>query len=146
MQGTPQAEPETIAAAGAVVVDGARRVLLVLRRRPPAQGEWSLPGGHVEPGESPEEAVVREVREETALDVRIVAPLGVVVIARGGLRYAIHEYLAVPRDAAAPLAGDDAADARWAARRELDGLGVRADAIAVVDEALALLTRGAPAR
>jgi 8-oxo-dGTP diphosphatase len=145
----PQAEPGAIVAAGAVVVDPAGRVLLVRRGRPPSPGEWSLPGGRVEPGESPEDAVVREVREETALDVRVVAALGVVDVVRDGSRFAIHEFLVVPvvpGRAAAPLAGDDAADARWAARPELDGLGVRADAIAVVDRALALLTRDPAAR
>ena len=149
MPGTSQAEPHAIVAAGAVVVDPAGRVLLVRRGRPPSAGEWSLPGGRVEPGEAPEDAVVREVREEASLDVRVVAHLGVVDVARDGSRFAIHEYLAVlvvPRRAAAPLAGDDAADARWAARRELDGLGVRADAIAVVDLALAHLTRDRAAR
>jgi ADP-ribose pyrophosphatase YjhB (NUDIX family) len=61
-------------AAAAVVLDS-RRALLVkqnygLRR-------WSLPGGAVEPGESPAETAVREVREETAVELRIAALLGI---------------------------------------------------------------------
>jgi 8-oxo-dGTP pyrophosphatase MutT (NUDIX family) len=104
-----------------------------------------LPGGHVETGESPQEAIVREVREETAIDVRVVASLGIVEIARGGFRYSIHEYLVVATSTAPPRAGDDAADARWAERGDLDALGVRPDAIAVVDRAIRLLTRGARA-
>jgi ADP-ribose pyrophosphatase YjhB (NUDIX family) len=53
---------------GALIFDGSR-VLLVERGRPPLAGEWSLPGGVVETGERLEEAVVREVWEETGLTV-----------------------------------------------------------------------------
>src|SRR2546430_16924216 len=55
--------------AGAVVKDQAGRLLLVRRGREPGRGRWSLPGGRVEPGETAAEAAVREVREETGLDV-----------------------------------------------------------------------------
>ena len=51
-----QAEPTQVA--GAVILDPQGRVLLVRRARPPAAGSWSLPGGRLEPGETPEEAVV----------------------------------------------------------------------------------------
>jgi 8-oxo-dGTP diphosphatase len=54
---------------GAVVLDSDGRLLLVRRANDPGRGLWSLPGGRVEPGESDEAAVVREVREETGLDV-----------------------------------------------------------------------------
>ena len=133
----PASQAEAVIAAGAVVVDRRGRVLLVRRGRPPSEGEWTLPGGKVEPGETPEAAVVREVREETAIEARVVGALGVVGIERGPVRYAIHEFLLAPADDAAPRAGDDAAEARWVARSEIEGLGVRADAIAVIDQALA---------
>ena len=55
---------------GAVILDG-DRVLLVQRGQEPLKGEWSLPGGAVELGETLEEALVREVREETSLDVAV---------------------------------------------------------------------------
>jgi 8-oxo-dGTP diphosphatase len=55
---------------GAVIVDG-DRVVLVKRAHEPLKGEWSLPGGTVEVGETLADAVVREVREETGLDVRV---------------------------------------------------------------------------
>ncbi|MGE5507631.1 MAG: NUDIX hydrolase [Chitinophagales bacterium] len=57
--------------AGGVIVD--RGEALILRH---ARGEWIMPKGHLEPGETPEEAALREVREETGLEARIVAPLG----------------------------------------------------------------------
>jgi 8-oxo-dGTP diphosphatase len=136
VQGPPQAEPREILAAGGVVVDRAGRVLVVGRGRAPSANEWSLPGGRVEEGESPEAAAVREVLEETALTVEVVAPLGVVTIAREGVLYSIHEFLMVPRNDETPRAGDDAAEARWVQRDDLAALGMRSDAVAVVDQAL----------
>ncbi len=138
MPGPPQAEPRRIEAAGAVVVDGRGRVLLVRRGRAPSAGEWTLPGGRVEAGESSDAAVLRELREETAVEGRVVASLGVVEVRRDGEVYAIHEYLVAPVSDALARAGDDAADVRWVRRDELDALHVRADAIAVVERGLAL--------
>jgi ADP-ribose pyrophosphatase YjhB (NUDIX family) len=133
-----QAEPEVVV--GAVVVDVRGRVLLVRRGRPPSAGSWSLPGGHVELGESLDAAIVREVLEETAVPARVVCPLGVVPVAREGYAYAIHEHLLVPLDptaAAEPRAGDDAADARWVDPGEATAMGLRPDAQAVVASGLA---------
>ena len=138
MTRSSQAGRSPIAAAGAVVLDRLERVLLVRRGRPPSAGEWTLPGGRVEEGESPEAAAVRELREETAIEGRVVAPLGVVAIAREGVAYSIHEYLVAPVAGRAARAGDDADAVRWAHRGELESIGVRAEAIAVVDLGLAL--------
>lgn len=59
---------------GAVIIDAAgdgARVLLARRGRAPSRGEWSIPGGLVKVGETLEQALVREVREETGLNVRV---------------------------------------------------------------------------
>jgi len=58
-----------IPAATGVVVDPEGRLLLVRRNREPGRGRWALPGGFVETGESPIEAAVRELHEETGLAV-----------------------------------------------------------------------------
>jgi 8-oxo-dGTP diphosphatase len=144
--GSPQAEPRVVAAAGAVVFDEpGRRVLLVRRGRAPSLGEWTLPGGRIEPGESPEAAVVRELREETGVEGRVVASLGVVAIAREGVTYSIHEFLLAPdpQSDAAPRPGDDAAAVRWVPREALEALGVRADAREVIERGFALRTSAA---
>ncbi|MEW9529243.1 NUDIX hydrolase [Microbispora sp. NPDC049125] len=98
---------------GAIVVDQDARILLVRRGRPPGAGLWSLPGGRVEPGETDEQALRRELREETGLDVTAGPLAGTVQRpGPGGVTYDIHDYLAA--FTAGPLVpGDDAADARW---------------------------------
>ena len=65
-----------IVGVAAVVIED-ERVVLVRRGRPPAYGEWSLPGGAVEPGETLEKAVVREVEEEIGLNVDVVEVVAV---------------------------------------------------------------------
>ena len=71
---TDRRHPERpIVAVGAVILDG-DRVLLVQRGQEPLKGEWSLPGGAVETGETLDAALVREVREETCLEV-VVGPV-----------------------------------------------------------------------
>src|SRR3954466_12295448 len=82
--GVPQ---PVVPCVGAVVRDAAGRLLLVRRGHAPGRGLWSLPGGRVEPGESVEQAVAREVREETGLTVRAGAPVGRVTILGVGVVY-----------------------------------------------------------
>jgi len=125
-------------AVGAVIVDRSGRVLLIRRGRPPLAGTWTLPGGRVERGETQEQAVLREVLEETALRTRWVAPLGCVTLSAEGYAFDIHEHLLVPVDPGAPLrAGDDAAEVRWTTPDELGALGVGAPAVHVVALGLA---------
>lgn len=111
--------PRPVECAGAVVRDEAGRLLLVRRGRPPAEGLWSLPGGRIEPGETAAAAAVREVREETGLDVEVGAVLITAVVADGA--YRVRDFAA--RVIGGELrAGDDASEARWATEAELDEL------------------------
>ena len=82
-------------AVGAVILDG-DRVLLIQRGHEPLRGEWSLPGGAVEIGETLEAAVAREVREETSLDV-VVGPVVEVLdsIRRDGGGRAEYHYIII---------------------------------------------------
>ena len=60
----------------AIVEFDDKRVLLIKRRTVPFKGYWALPGGRVEAGESVQEAIVREVKEETGLDIEILRKIG----------------------------------------------------------------------
>jgi 8-oxo-dGTP diphosphatase len=115
-----------VQAAGGVVKDGAGRFLLVLRSRPPEAGRWTVPGGRVEAGESLEEAAVREVREETGIDIRVLREAWSFELHHGDTVFEIHDFLA---DAVGGRlrAGDDAADARWFTADELFDLPVTDD-------------------
>jgi 8-oxo-dGTP diphosphatase len=118
----PYAGGVMVRCVGAVVRDGAGRLLLVRRGREPSAGLWSLPGGRVERGESDAEAVVRELREETGLRVTVGALVGRVERpGPGEVTYDIYDYAA--RVAGGLLApGDDATDARWVSPAELRAL------------------------
>jgi 8-oxo-dGTP diphosphatase len=108
---------------GAIVRDRAGRILLIERGQPPAEGMWSLPGGRMEPGESAEEAIVREVLEETGLDVAVVREVGTVLRdAPNGGRYVIRDFLVAPIAEATPVAADDARDARFVTQQQLRAL------------------------
>lgn len=108
---------------GAVVFDDRGRLLLVKRANPPAQGQWSLPGGRQEPNENALEGVVREVREETGLDVRVEREVGTVQrSAPSGDTYVIRDFLCRAEKTQAVLAGDDAADAAFFEIEQLGGL------------------------
>ena len=133
-----------IVAVGAVILD-AGRVLLVRRGQEPLKGEWSLPGGAVEVGETLEAALVREVREETSLDV-VVGPVVEVLDSirhdadgRAQYHYVIVDYACRVR-AGTPTAavrGTDADDVQWVPVEELDRYRVTATAIAVIRKACA---------
>ncbi|NEK57271.1 NUDIX domain-containing protein [Geodermatophilus sabuli] len=112
-----------VACVGAVVLDDQGRLLLIRRGTEPSRGAWSVPGGRIEPGESPAEAVVREVREETGLTVRAGREVGRVQIPGPDVVYDVVDLACTLLDpAAAPVAGDDADDVTFADAATLDRL------------------------
>jgi ADP-ribose pyrophosphatase YjhB (NUDIX family) len=121
--GDPTAPSPVVRCVGAVVHDAAGRLLLVQRGHDPHRGLWSLPGGRIEEGESPEQAVVREVREETGLVVTPVRPVGQVTIPADGVVFEVVDLACtLTRPDQRPVAGDDAAAVRFADPVTLDGL------------------------
>ncbi|HEX7167209.1 MAG TPA: NUDIX domain-containing protein [Acidimicrobiales bacterium] len=88
--------------------------LLVIRRgRGPGMGEWSIPGGRVEPGETVAEAVVREVAEETGLEVVCGSLVGFVERIHDDRHFVVLDFGATLLERQEPTAGDDADEARW---------------------------------
>jgi ADP-ribose pyrophosphatase YjhB (NUDIX family) len=107
---------------GAIITDAEGRLLLTKRANPPQAGRWSIPGGKIEPGESDEQALVREVREETGLLVEPGRLAGTVERpGPGGAVFDIRDYTATVTGGEL-AAGDDAAGACWAAPAELAGM------------------------
>lgn len=107
--------------AGAVVHDDAGRLLVIQRGRSPAKGRWTLPGGRVEFGERADETVVREVAEETGLNVTVDRLVGHFDVITADYHLVILDFEAsIVAGELRP--GDDAADARWVTRAELEKL------------------------
>jgi 8-oxo-dGTP diphosphatase len=138
-----------IVGVGAVVIDGTK-VLLVRRGQEPLKGEWSLPGGALELGETLQQGVVREVLEETGL---IVAPGGIIEIldriildrttqdeASGRVRYhyvLIDFVCHVTGGALGPAT--DAEEVRWVERDQLqNGFRLAPVTVAVIEKAFRL--------
>ncbi|MFI6981692.1 NUDIX hydrolase [Embleya sp. NPDC050154] len=111
-----------ISCVGAIVLDSEGRVLLVQRAKMPGEGQWSLPGGRVEDGETDAVALAREMVEETGLQVTVGPLVGSVLRpAPGGGTYEIRDYACTPHGGAL-RAGDDADAVRWVATGELSRL------------------------
>jgi ADP-ribose pyrophosphatase YjhB (NUDIX family) len=108
---------------GAVVLDDAGRLLLVRRRNAPGRGLWSVPGGRVEPGETLDAAVAREVREETGLRVRVGSEVGRLRIPGDGVVYDVADFRCTLTDPGAePVPGDDADAVLFADAGDLERL------------------------
>ncbi|HTX40088.1 MAG TPA: NUDIX hydrolase [Bryobacteraceae bacterium] len=124
---------------GAILLDG-DRILMAQRGKQPLKGWWSLPGGALETGESLADAVRREVREETGLEIE---PLGVLEIFERIMRDAegIPEYHYVLIDYVCRItggqlaAGDDVCQVEWVRRRDLPKRQITEGTLGVIEKA-----------
>jgi ADP-ribose pyrophosphatase YjhB (NUDIX family) len=134
-----------IVGVGAVIVDQGR-VLLVKRGSPPLLGEWSLPGGVVELGETLRAAAEREASEETGLIVKageVLEVLDRIIPGKDGApqyHYVLIDFLCMVKGGEM-RAGGDAADARWVRENELGKFKLEQPAMAVIRRAFALKSR-----
>jgi ADP-ribose pyrophosphatase len=114
-------------------------VLLVKRSKAPSDGQWAIPGGSVNIGESLQQAAERELKEETGIVIKGLEPVYTFdVIDRDGsgqIRYhyvivdLIGEYIA-----GEPSAGDDALDAQWVTKEQLQQLNVNHRTLRLLSE------------
>jgi ADP-ribose pyrophosphatase YjhB (NUDIX family) len=127
---------------GAVLIE-AGAVLLIERGQPPLEGSWTLPGGLVESGESLTAALVREMLEETGLEVE---PLELVTLfervtpdACGAVEYhfVIADYLCRLRGGRLAPASD-ARRAEWVRREALGGYALAEGTLAVLERAFTM--------
>jgi 8-oxo-dGTP diphosphatase len=126
---------------GTVVWHG-ERVLLVRRAKPPREGQWSLPGGAQQLGETVAEAASREVREEAGVEIETGETIATIdLIERdenGRVRYH-YTLIDFSAEAAGPelQPGGDAADARWFTPEEVAGLGLWSETVRIIELARA---------
>lgn len=129
-----------LAVSGVVLAQG--EVLLVKRGTPPLRGAWSLPGGVVELGENIEQALAREIFEETGLLIQMGPLLEVVERimpdnqGRMEYHYVILNYVC-RAEHLPPRPGDDAAEARWTPKVMLPHLGITSETLRIIERALA---------
>ncbi|MFH2111370.1 MAG: NUDIX hydrolase [Candidatus Bathyarchaeota archaeon] len=118
------------------------RILLSVRGKPPSEGLWGLPGGVVEVGETVEEALVREVLEETGVTVR---PLKQVAVldsvnrdedGRVKYHYILFEFLC-EYVSGAVQPGSDALDARWVPLDDLESVDIMPTTLRFIRKILA---------
>ncbi|MEO1305215.1 MAG: NUDIX hydrolase [Pseudomonadota bacterium] len=118
-------------------------VLLIRRGTPPKKGEWSLPGGRIEPGEPARDAALRELREETGVEAKLLGLVDVVDAIfenRSGDLITRHYVLvdfAAQWVSGEPEAGDDAADARFFHLSDIGSLEMWDETLRVIQAAAA---------
>lgn len=116
-------------------------VLLIRRGKPPRGGEWGIPGGVVELGETWRDAAQREVREECGIEIeigKIVDAIDVIVrddAVRVQYHYAIVDFAATYLSGEV-RAASDVLEARWVARADLDACALPAPTRAVIEKAI----------
>ena len=146
-EGAPPVAPEDdrryprrpLVGVGAIMLEG-DRILMAQRGKQPLKGWWSLPGGALETGELLADAIRREVREETGLEIE---PVGVLEIFERIMRdpEGVPEYHYVLIDYVCRItggelaAGDDVCKVEWVRRRDLPALQITEGTLGVIEKA-----------
>ena len=124
---------------GILIEDGS--ILLIQRKHPPFQGSWALPGGFVEYGEKTEDALIREMSEETGLKIKIRALLGVYSDPHRDPRgHTVTVAYLIERVGGVMNAGDDAMGAKFFKVNELPDLAF--DHAIIVKDAFRRISHG----
>lgn len=144
----PREYPErpVVGVGGVAILDG--RAVLIRRGSEPLKGEWSIPGGTLEVGETLAEGVCRELREETGLEVRVLElielferifpePAGAAAEQRPRYHFVIVDYLCEVLSGT-PRAGSDVTDFAFVREEDLEGYNLTPTAARVVKKAFAM--------
>ena len=121
--------------------------MLIRRGKEPRKDQWSIPGGHLEWGESLHEALLREVHEETGLSVELVGLIDTVdLITQDGSGNVTRHYVLIDfavRAIGGDLrAGSDAADARWVPFSQIDDYPLWSETRRIIEESKRILENG----
>ncbi len=98
-------------------------VLLIQRGKAPRKGDWSIPGGRIEAGETEQDAALRELMEETAITAKLGPKVATIPANFEGFNYILHDYVA-RWESGEPVTGDDAGKAIFMPPEKLDALGM----------------------
>ncbi|MFX1437796.1 MAG: NUDIX domain-containing protein [Promethearchaeota archaeon] len=124
-------------AVDAVIEDRNENVILIKRKYPPFQGFYALPGGFIERGEKPKHALLREVKEETNLDVRIIEKIGVFDEEGRDPRGNVHSiaYKCIVEEISNMRSGDDSKEVELIPKQRLKDLELAFDHKKILNEA-----------
>ena len=127
---------------GVVCIRG-EEVLLIQRGTAPRKGEWSIPGGRIESGETEAQAALRELSEETSVTADLLTKITALDADFEGFHYRLHDYLARWTSGKA-LAGDDADKAKFIPIDQIDTLGMWPETTRIIKEGYAKMALFSP--